>query len=178
MQVDPIKPTLKPPGTKRLKLKYDEPPSKFAFKFYLRRYNKAAHTQRFFQNHDDDIKCLTISQDRTLVATGQVGRTPVVCVWEPATCGEVIRLNFPAVRGICAVGFCRDAKILAAVGMDDNHTIFLWNWAQGKILAEVKGQTDLPPKVYGVVFDPYGADSTAGALPRPLLTSNLSLFCH
>jgi microtubule-associated protein-like 6 len=39
------------------------------------------------------------------------------------------------------VGFCRDAKILAAVGMDDNHTIFLWDWAKGKILAEVKGQT-------------------------------------
>jgi hypothetical protein len=38
VQVDPIKPTLKPPGTERLKLKYDEAPSKFAFKFNLRRY--------------------------------------------------------------------------------------------------------------------------------------------
>ena len=32
-------PTLKAPGTKRLKLKYDAPLSKFAFKFNLRRYN-------------------------------------------------------------------------------------------------------------------------------------------
>ena len=40
MQVDPIKPTLKPPGTQRLKLKYDEPLSNFAFKFNLRRYTK------------------------------------------------------------------------------------------------------------------------------------------
>ena len=39
MQVDPIKPTLKPPGTKRLKLKCDEPLSNVAFKFNLRRYN-------------------------------------------------------------------------------------------------------------------------------------------
>ena len=31
---------MKPPGTKRLKLKYDEPPSNFAFKFNLRRYIK------------------------------------------------------------------------------------------------------------------------------------------
>ena len=38
VQVDPIKPTLKPPGTKLLKLKYDEPPSNFAFKSNLRRY--------------------------------------------------------------------------------------------------------------------------------------------
>ena len=38
MPVDPIKPTLKPPGTKRLKPDYDEPVSNFAFKFDLRRY--------------------------------------------------------------------------------------------------------------------------------------------
>ena len=42
MQVDPIKPTLKAPGTVRLKLKYDEPPSNFAFKFKLRRYTEVA----------------------------------------------------------------------------------------------------------------------------------------
>jgi hypothetical protein len=40
VQVDPIKPTLEPPGTKGLKLTYDEPLSKFAFNFSLRRYTK------------------------------------------------------------------------------------------------------------------------------------------
>jgi len=38
VQVDPIKPTLKPPGTKRLKQKYDKLLSTFAFNFKLRRY--------------------------------------------------------------------------------------------------------------------------------------------
>ena len=38
MQVDPIKLTLKAPGTKRLKLKCDEPLSNFAFNINLRRY--------------------------------------------------------------------------------------------------------------------------------------------
>ena len=42
MHFDPIKPTLKAPKTKRLKLKSDESTSNFAFKFTLRRYNKAA----------------------------------------------------------------------------------------------------------------------------------------
>jgi len=45
VQVDPIKPTLNPLGTKCLKLKYDEPPSKFSFKFNLRRYNLGALLQ-------------------------------------------------------------------------------------------------------------------------------------
>ena len=53
MQVDPIKPTLKASGTKRLKLKYDEPLSKLAFKFNLRRYitknfDTSVHLQNFF----------------------------------------------------------------------------------------------------------------------------------
>ena len=40
MQVDPIKPTLKAPGFKLLKLKMTEPLSHFAFKFSLCRYTK------------------------------------------------------------------------------------------------------------------------------------------
>jgi hypothetical protein len=38
VQIDPIKPTLKAPGTKRLKLQCDELLSDFAFDFNLRRY--------------------------------------------------------------------------------------------------------------------------------------------
>jgi len=38
VQIDPIKPELKPPGTKRLKLKCDVLLLNFAFKFNLRRY--------------------------------------------------------------------------------------------------------------------------------------------
>ena len=38
MRVDPIKPKLKPPGTKRLILKCDTLLSTSAFKFHLRRY--------------------------------------------------------------------------------------------------------------------------------------------
>ena len=38
MQVDPIKPKLKAPGTQRLNQKFDKPLSSFAFKFNLRHY--------------------------------------------------------------------------------------------------------------------------------------------
>jgi len=41
VQVDPIKPSLKAPGTKRLKLIYDGPLSNFTFKFNLHRYTMA-----------------------------------------------------------------------------------------------------------------------------------------
>jgi len=42
MQLDPINLSSKAPGMKLLKLKYDNPASKFAFKFNLRRYTKGA----------------------------------------------------------------------------------------------------------------------------------------
>jgi len=42
MQVDPIKPSLKPPGTERLKMKCDVLLSTVAFKFNLRRYSSGA----------------------------------------------------------------------------------------------------------------------------------------
>ena len=46
VQVDPIKPALKAPGTKRLELIYDGPLSNFAFNFNLRRYS----TETFYKN--------------------------------------------------------------------------------------------------------------------------------
>ena len=52
MQVDPVNPTLKAPGTKRLKLKYYELLSISAFAFKLRRYieaHMAAHTALLLQ---------------------------------------------------------------------------------------------------------------------------------
>ena len=39
MQVDPVKPTLKAPGTERLKVKHEEVLSNFGFTFNLRHYN-------------------------------------------------------------------------------------------------------------------------------------------
>ena len=51
VQVGPIKPTLKAPGTKRSKPEYDEPLSNIAFKFNVRRYIEVRRC-RF-----DPIKC-------------------------------------------------------------------------------------------------------------------------
>ena len=47
MQVDPVKPTLKAPGTKRLTLIYDGPVSISAFTFNLRCYINVAPNTAF-----------------------------------------------------------------------------------------------------------------------------------
>jgi hypothetical protein len=50
VHVDPIKPVLKAPVTKRLKLINDEPPSNFAFKINLRSYNEALENRPLAQH--------------------------------------------------------------------------------------------------------------------------------
>jgi len=49
VQVEPMKPTLKPPGTNRLKLKYDELLSIFAFNFNLARYSTGAGLEQLLR---------------------------------------------------------------------------------------------------------------------------------
>jgi len=63
MQLDPIKPPLKAPGNKRLKLNYDKVLSSFAFKINLRRYITGDKIDEVFIG-----SCMTnIGQGLTLV---------------------------------------------------------------------------------------------------------------
>jgi len=50
VQIVPMNPQLKPPGTKILKLKHDEPLSNFAFNFKLRRYTEHCVFCRFMSD--------------------------------------------------------------------------------------------------------------------------------
>ena len=50
MQVDPIKPTLKTPGTKRLKLEYGGLLSSVAFRFNVRRYKLVAGGSKHYMS--------------------------------------------------------------------------------------------------------------------------------
>ena len=127
------------------------------------------NAQTFFRGHDDDVSCMAINKTRDLCATGQVGRLPFVCVWRPADPSVTLKtLRLPAVRGVAAVGFDATGATLACVGMDNNHTIFVFErWAAGAgaersaATYELKGHTDVPPKVYGLVFDWHGPDASA-----------------
>ena len=66
MQLDPIKPTLKAPGSKRLKLQYEKPPANSAFRFNLRRYNLARHIVALHQKKELAIR-VDYRQGLTLV---------------------------------------------------------------------------------------------------------------
>ena len=86
-------------------------------------YDAAAHAQRFFVGHDDDVTRLALDSSRDYVATGQVGREAWVCVWQASSMQELARLSHVGVRGVAAVGFSASGRLLASVGLDDAHTV-------------------------------------------------------
>jgi len=66
VQVNPMKPKLKTPGSERLKLKCDHPLSRFAFKFNLRRYTKEHFTTTSYQVLPAGVAALRWVQVETL----------------------------------------------------------------------------------------------------------------
>ncbi|EAW81394.1 echinoderm microtubule associated protein like 5, isoform CRA_b [Homo sapiens] len=124
-------------------------------------YNRQQNTQRFYLGHDDDILCLTIHPLKDYVATGQVGRDPSIHIWDTETIKPLSILKGHHQYGVSAVDFSADGKRLASVGIDDSHTVVLWDWKKGEKLSIARGSKD---KIFVVKMNPYVPDKliTAG----------------
>ena len=102
--------------------------------------NGCAFKQTYFQGHDDDILCLTMSLDRRFVATGQ---TPShaskgmgsICVWSAVDCRLLACMDKCHQRGVYSLAFNRGGTELVSVGQDNKNTHKLWrdlggNWSR------------------------------------------------
>jgi len=75
--------------------------------------------------HNDDITCLDIHKN--MVATGQVGGLPIICVWDCTTMETLAVLQGTLTHGIAHIAISPNGKRLAAVGLDPNHTIVIYD---------------------------------------------------
>uniref|UniRef100_A0A8C1S5M0 EMAP like 6 n=1 Tax=Cyprinus carpio TaxID=7962 RepID=A0A8C1S5M0_CYPCA len=103
-------------------------------------YNRQQHTQRFYLGHDDDILSLTVHPLKDYVATGQVGRDPAIHVWDIQTLKCLSLLKGQHQRGVCALEFTADGKSLVSVGIDEDHSIVIWDWKKGEKLAKSRNK--------------------------------------
>ena len=78
VQVEPIKPTLKAPGTKRLKLKYYKLLSTSAVKFKLRRYSKDRGSDDDYDEDEDEE-----------VGTGHITLATSSIAWCTGACNAI-----------------------------------------------------------------------------------------
>lgn len=136
--------------------------------------DRTAGTQRHYIGHDDDITCLCIDGSGTVAASGQLGRTPCVHVWDIATLETlaIVGAGFFE-RAVCAVAFASlDSRYIIGVGDDNHHMLGVWKWqltqlelegmrlhgrtgpemSPGKLIAEAATQVGEPPQILGLVM--------------------------
>ncbi|KAK7902027.1 hypothetical protein WMY93_018796 [Mugilogobius chulae] len=98
------------------------------------------------------ISCLALHPERSLVATGQVGKEPYVCVWDTFTVQTVSLLRDGHTHGIACLAFSADGQRLASVGLDAKNTVCIWEWRRGKVLATATGHSD---RIFDICWDPF-----------------------
>ncbi|XP_068177719.1 echinoderm microtubule-associated protein-like 6 isoform X2 [Antennarius striatus] len=118
-------------------------------------YNRLQHSQKFYLGHDDDILSLTVHPLKDYVASAQVGRDPAIHVWDISTLKCLSLLKGHHSRGVCALEFTADGKSLISVGIDEFHSITIWDWRKGERLAKARGHKD---KIFVVKSNPFRTD--------------------
>lgn len=115
-------------------------------------------------DHDDDILCLATDPSGQYCATGQVGPKPWLCIWDTTTMECLARYRTPLVKGIKCVAFSNDGEYVVASGMDDNHSLAIFQWRssgsgkQGGVIATGPGPR---AAIWSLGFNPDGTEIVA-----------------
>ncbi|KAF2987776.1 hypothetical protein EK904_015188 [Melospiza melodia maxima] len=86
---------------------------------------------------------LAVHPDKTLVATGQVGKDPYICIWDSYRVQTIFDISWDQYQPnrIVSCGV-KHIKRLASVGLDAKNTVCIWDWKRGKLLATATGHSD------------------------------------
>ena len=116
--------------------------------------------QVFFKGHSEETSSLAVHPDKRILASGEMGKCGRVLVWDSGLVLEggeggavlkEVQLQ-GGVKGIIGLSFSGDGGLLAALGMDENKTIYVLHWEKGDVLASVKlGHVD----VFQMGFNPF-----------------------
>ena len=109
-----------------------------------------AQTQQF---HNDDIKALAIHPDKEIVATGEVGKNPKICIWSTADPSRSI-VEFKQgnnSRAVTCLGFSSDGEFLSSADLSNDHCVHVWNWRKATKVTQDKGG---PDKILDLCWSP------------------------
>lgn len=129
-------------------------------------HNLETNTQKFFTGHKEDIISFAIDSTRCFIATGEntsknseSGIKPTLCVWDTEA-KEIARFQGMFEKGINAISFSPNGNKLVAISVDDNHTVYLFDLYQKKLILKANG--DLNHKILDVCFKNENEFATVG----------------
>ncbi len=100
--------------------------------------------------HTDDITSITISTDRKLAASGQVGASPAAFVWDAQTGQKKQRFKLPkGSRGIDSIAMSADGTLVAMVDRHDQHNVYVFEVASGALVGKDTGDVN---KIFDICF--------------------------
>ena len=95
-------------------------------------YSKIAGKQNFFQRtHRDDIISIAGHPSGQIFATGEVGRKPIVVIWNAGDLRVLNKIEGVHKYGVPHLAFNSTGNLLASVGGDSNQTLSLHDWLHG-----------------------------------------------
>lgn len=108
--------------------------------------------------HTDDIISLAVNENsrfKNIVATGQIGKKPVIHIWDAITkqTQSILSGLYDKSQGICSLGFSSSGKLLVSVGLDANFTVGVWRWKEGSLAASAHGDSQ-PNRIFRACFRP------------------------
>lgn len=125
-------------------------------------YDKHAHEQFFFAQHDDDITSLDMHPDGIKIVTGQVGKTPQIYIWSSRP-DQHHNLQVLCViqdqdmkRAIVGVSFSSTGEYIAAMGLDNNRSIAMYKWVANQPASKMRVGLDKGHNadVYQLAYNP------------------------
>ena len=124
-------------------------------------YDSKEHAQQFFTAHTDDVLCMAMHPDGEIIATGQAGRDPSICVWSSTTCELLAELKGFHQRAVVSLSFDGTGRFLSSVGLDDDHSIAVYDWQSRRMIANSKGDVN---RIFNVEYSPHDGRIVTGGV--------------
>jgi microtubule-associated protein-like 6 len=92
------------------------------------------------KSHMDDILSLDVSTDRKLVASGQVGKSPSIHVWDAETAESRATFKLKeGSRGVAGISISPCQRYVACVDLHNDHHVVIYNIRRNKLLLNIEG---------------------------------------
>ena len=124
------------------------------------------------KGHSDDVTAMCLSFDRTLVASGQNGQQPLICIWSAIDCSMQTTKRLPkGSRLVTAIGISPSKKFLAASDAAEKISAFVFeiNGAANPV-----AKVAINMKVVHIEYSPLDDNLFATAGKDHLMVCNVS----